>query len=89
MCESEVFIIRLFFLLTIVRVWIGQTQLKETEKDPRFLYSGLLNSLGFTEKVVQRPLEQGSSFPPCLMVRYPLNCPWLKRKIQVLNVTVA
>lgn len=59
----------LFFLLTIIRTWIGRTQLKETEKTPRFLYSGLLNSLGFTEKVIQRPLEQGSSFPSCLMVK--------------------
>lgn len=92
MCESEVVLVFLFlfFLLTIViRVWIGQTQLKETEKDPRFLFSGLLNSLVFTEKVIQRPLECGSSFPSCLMVKYPLNCPLLKRKIQALNVTVA
>lgn len=49
-------------------VWPGNTV--------RFLCSDLLNILTFTEKVIQRSLEQGSSFPSCLMMKCPLNCPW-------------
>lgn len=73
MCESEVILFGFCFVTnnhkhTTIIGWPGNTL--------RFLCSNLLNILIFTEKVIQRPLEQGGSFPSCLMVKYPLNCPW-------------
>lgn len=58
MCESEVTLFVFVFLLshkhTTIIGWPGNTL--------RFLCSNLLNILIFTEKVIQRPLEQGSCF---------------------------
>lgn len=75
MCESD-FLLLLFFLVTIVRTWVGQTQLQETLKKKKKKKIALLNILIFTEKATQIPLEQESSFPSLLMVKCPLSSPW-------------